>query len=44
MAFGKKKSTGSRGATKLKALSKAGKTRVGGGKVPTLFGARVLTR
>lgn len=40
----KKKGKVSKGGAAMKSLSKAGKSKVGGGKVPTLFGARVVTR
>lgn len=41
MAFGKKKKI-SKGGGAMKSLSKAGAAKVGGGKVKTLFGARVI--
>lgn len=36
------KKKGGKGASKMKSLSKAGKSMVGGGKVKTLYGARVV--
>jgi hypothetical protein len=43
MAFGKK-GKATKGATALKSLSKKSGGKLAGGKLPTHFGARVVTR